>query len=320
MLKKLLAVLLTLVLLLSLMCCCASALEKGDQGSEVKKLQKRLVKLGYYKITKISGVYSEDEVKAVKAFQTANGLEPTGIADDETLDLLYNNMTKRASNDILYIDEYDVEIHFRDDEWGTSYSVLEEKYKKWGGGVMFENTTERAEEIITGEDSGPDFEYSGLGKARLYTSLESLESVAGYSVYSVELYFSYLPVEGILQKNDSNTALYAAQYTFEPQNADLMMSDLTAKLTSLYGDVDDSGKVNGFMYDYDWLIWNGLNNTAVALTKKTSLYSDPEEITILITYTTFDGDLWLQAASDAEKERIRREEEAASSSGDTSGL
>lgn len=98
MMKKVLAILLVIMLLISLMMCSAVALEKGDKGESVKKLQKRLVKLKYYKITKLTGVYSDAEVEAVKAFQSNNGLEPTGIADDETLELLYDKKrAKRAT-------------------------------------------------------------------------------------------------------------------------------------------------------------------------------------------------------------------------------
>lgn len=214
--------------------------------------------------------------------------------------------------------ECDIEIHFRDDEWGTSYSDLTNKYNSWGGGAIID-TVERTEDIITGEDNGPDLVDLALTKLRIYYP-EDIDAVAGYSVYSVEFYFAYLPVDGILQKDDTNTALYAAQYRFDPQNSSLIMSDLTTKLTTLYGDEDDSGIVNSLLYDYEWVLWNGKNNTAVALTKKTSLYSETEEVEIYITYVTYDGDLWLQAASDAEIERIRREEEEAVKNGDTSGL
>ena len=97
MFKKVLAILLVVTLFMSFFSFGVYALEKGDKGEKVKKLQKRLNKLGYYRITKLTGVYGDEEVEAVKAFQSNNGLQPTGIADDETLELIFDKKkAKRA--------------------------------------------------------------------------------------------------------------------------------------------------------------------------------------------------------------------------------
>ena len=57
----------------------ALALKKGMSGIRVTQLQLRLVELGYMENT--TGIYDEDTVAAVSAFQTACRLEGTGTAD-----------------------------------------------------------------------------------------------------------------------------------------------------------------------------------------------------------------------------------------------
>ncbi|MCI6291911.1 MAG: peptidoglycan-binding protein, partial [Clostridiales bacterium] len=54
-------------------------LQWGDTGDGVKNLQNRLAELGYYEGA-ADGVFSDDMVQAVKAFQAAAGEEETGVA------------------------------------------------------------------------------------------------------------------------------------------------------------------------------------------------------------------------------------------------
>lgn len=92
MLKRLTAVLLVLVLVLSCAgigeAASAKRLKKGSRGEAVKKLQTALQEQGYYN-GKIDGVYGNGTVKAVKAFQKANGLKVDGIAGPQTQEKLY---------------------------------------------------------------------------------------------------------------------------------------------------------------------------------------------------------------------------------------
>ena len=63
-------------------------LKQGMAGENVTRLQTRLAELGFYK-GKISGKYLEATQGAVSAFQQANGEEATGIADTDTLEMLF---------------------------------------------------------------------------------------------------------------------------------------------------------------------------------------------------------------------------------------
>ncbi len=63
-------------------------LEKGDNGAAVKKLQKRLIELGYL-TGKADGDFGAKTQTALAAFQATRGLTPTGVADEYTQELLY---------------------------------------------------------------------------------------------------------------------------------------------------------------------------------------------------------------------------------------
>jgi peptidoglycan hydrolase-like protein with peptidoglycan-binding domain len=63
----------------------------GDRGAGVLALQRRLKHLGYFH-THPTGSFREITLHAVKAFQRANGLRVTGVADRQTLALLFRSI------------------------------------------------------------------------------------------------------------------------------------------------------------------------------------------------------------------------------------
>ena len=65
-------------------------LSKGDENNDVMRLQVRLYELGYL-TDKRDGVYGSKTATAIGMFQQNAGLEPTGIADNETQVLLYSD-------------------------------------------------------------------------------------------------------------------------------------------------------------------------------------------------------------------------------------
>lgn len=73
-------------------------LRQGTDGDEVKKLQTRLMELGYYK-GKISGNYLGGTKDAVSEFQEKNGLTVTGAADPLTQQALFAR-TAVGKNDL----------------------------------------------------------------------------------------------------------------------------------------------------------------------------------------------------------------------------
>ena len=63
-------------------------LEQGDQGDSIQALQERLTQLGYL-TDPYDGMYGSTTADCVSRFQTANGLEATGIADPATQAALF---------------------------------------------------------------------------------------------------------------------------------------------------------------------------------------------------------------------------------------
>ena len=101
----------------------ATRLEKGSTGSEVKDLQTKLKKLGYYDAY-VDGDYGDTTVAAVKAFQKKYNLTADGIAGKETLkklDSVYENANSAKDVDSL-----------RMGDSGSAVKDLQTKLKKLG--------------------------------------------------------------------------------------------------------------------------------------------------------------------------------------------
>ena len=72
--------------------------QPGDTGDAVRKVQKRLIALGYLSGS-ADGDYGNMTKKAVKAFQQRNGLKVTGSVNSNTLAKLNSSSAKRAVSD-----------------------------------------------------------------------------------------------------------------------------------------------------------------------------------------------------------------------------
>lgn len=71
-------------------------LKRGSSGERVTALQQKLKNLGYYTGT-VDGDYGDGTVKAVKAFQSRNGLTADGVAGEATLKLIDSGNAKKAA-------------------------------------------------------------------------------------------------------------------------------------------------------------------------------------------------------------------------------
>jgi len=67
----------------------AYSLRREDTGVEVETLQERLAELEYYEGYQ-NGYFGAATERALQAFQLKNKLEPTGVMDQETYDILYS--------------------------------------------------------------------------------------------------------------------------------------------------------------------------------------------------------------------------------------
>ena len=103
----------------------ATRLEKGSTGSDVKDLQTKLKKLGYYDAY-VDGDYGDTTVAAVKAFQKKYNLTADGVVGSETLkklDSAYKNADSNTSTD---------DDSLRKGATGTAVKTLQTNLKKLG--------------------------------------------------------------------------------------------------------------------------------------------------------------------------------------------
>lgn len=67
-------------------------LKRGSKGDEVLEMKKRMQELGYFTAgAELSNAYNDTCVERVKQFQKRNGLPQTGVADVQTLTLLFSD-------------------------------------------------------------------------------------------------------------------------------------------------------------------------------------------------------------------------------------
>lgn len=104
-------------------------LEVGDTGSDVRDLQTKLKKLGFY-TGSIDGTFGSGTQSAVKAFQRKYGLTADGIAGSSTmskLNTLYKNATSSSSSSSSTDDDA-----LRMGATGTAVKELQTMLKKLG--------------------------------------------------------------------------------------------------------------------------------------------------------------------------------------------
>lgn len=70
-------------------------LHVGDEGDDVKKLQKALDILGYYDL-RTDGKYGDGTTTAVALYQQAEGLTPDGVAGKATITAIFGSCAKKA--------------------------------------------------------------------------------------------------------------------------------------------------------------------------------------------------------------------------------
>lgn len=71
---------------------------RGDKGTDIRQIQKRLVELGYLKSKSRDGRFDDDTDLAVRQFQGRNKLSQDGIVGYNTTQVLFNGDAKPAKN------------------------------------------------------------------------------------------------------------------------------------------------------------------------------------------------------------------------------
>lgn len=73
-------------------------MQQGDGGENVRRLQEKLKKLGLFD-SEITGYFGNITEEAVRNFQEANGIIPTGKVDKITSNLLFGSTYFYSNND-----------------------------------------------------------------------------------------------------------------------------------------------------------------------------------------------------------------------------
>lgn len=246
---------------------------------------------------------SEENISDTESETTSNTAEQDSIIED----------VSRANEEII----------FREIPWGTSYTSASQTLsdlKLWAlSGDSFK--TMSVDDVLLGDYKGLGFEYNGIN---IIANAHNGEiDVAGYITSEVILYFAYLPVDGVLTQSEDDSALYGAQYVFEPKNLQEMSADLVSKLTELYGEPSKTSQdTDMWGNQYNYTYWYGANDTELVLkttnseNDSTGFYDD--EITL--SYAWRQGDTLLQQASDTLSQMDADKESEAYGNGSVNGL
>ena len=98
----------------------------GDEGPDVKKLQKALMILGYYDL-RADGIYGNGTTTAVALFQQACDLEPDGIAGKQTIKAIFGSCASSADITVSGRDEQEAEAETTsaDDTTDSTLNVVD---------------------------------------------------------------------------------------------------------------------------------------------------------------------------------------------------
>lgn len=95
--KKICFILLIIIFITTTALTVFATSRRGSSGSEVRKIQEKLKRWGYYSGS-VDGIYGSGTESAVKKFQKANGLKADGIAGKATLNAMGISSSNSSSN------------------------------------------------------------------------------------------------------------------------------------------------------------------------------------------------------------------------------
>lgn len=262
----------------------------------------------------------KQETKENYATQDEQKISNSEVTLESDINTIEENETHTAGN---IIEEEKIEIVFKEIPWETPYPEVDEKLGAWQlwnlSGEGYKECS--VDEILLGDYKGIDFDYSGINI--ISNAFNGEQEVAGYTTKEITLYFAYLPVDGYLTYDERDTALYGAQYKFEPVNLQDTYNDLKDKLSNLYGEPSKTTQdADMWENQYTYTYWYGANNTELVLRctdseKDTTGFYEDE---IYITYAWRNGDTLLQNASDAVKKEKSDNEKNVQGNENTDGL
>lgn len=194
---------------------------------------------------------------------------------------------------------------FRGIPWGSDLPTVKEHVQE----TTF-NTPSGDYAVTTSRrciNNGSSFGF-GLG---IYTSSQKRIDVAGYSA-TIVLGFAYTPNEdGLLSKNENDTALTYAEYVISHKDARFVVEDLKNKLTDVYGEPEHIQ--TNYAIEYDIYYWKGADGTIISLEGE---FYDSGTTNVTIYYSFYGADdLYKQA-----QEAVNLEERMKTDKDDHTGL
>ena len=186
-----------------------------------------------------------------------------------------------------------IEITFMDFPWGASVRDVEKTmnktcdyYDSQSDAILpywSEYTTDPAAAYGSGTMYSSGWLGFGSFTAAMFPDSDAFEPylVGGHSVRDIRMWFTYGVNDKSISKEDKDSELYMAQYSFSVMDTMSAYEDLKAKLDLLYGDgketvdsgensiwsTNDNGNVvqTDYTYTKKEAVWYGDNNTSVRL-------------------------------------------------------
>lgn len=215
---------------------------------------------------------------------------------------------------------YDGKIEFRDIPWGANYDKAVEKM-----GIKFHERSgeffyvEPVDDLVFGHGaSGLQFQNNDLNiwaQNAVFSLVMSDIKIGGFSPTAINMYFAYIPVNGVLTRETKDSKMYAASYTlYESEDVDVL-SNIYGRLVSIYGEESEKGTHNNDGYVY--YIWRGAEDTVLVLKAEQGRNNS-----IDIIYAWYGGDKLLMEADETLSKNNADKEQAQKDfiENDTSGL
>lgn len=214
--------------------------------------------------------------------------------------------------------EVDKDITFKNIPWGTSFTESKENYVQ---NLAWSSQHGDWMRVLTiGDITADSYDSNKFKNNDLCLHAYSIDSVevAGYEVSQTDMYYAFVPVNGIVTHEDADTSLYCAEYEIEPVDLDSAFDDLFEKMKSVYGEPDTS-KTYSIFVDCENLLyyWYGTNDTMAILKKEPYVEG---EGAVHIFYAWKNGDKLLHDADDVVSGIKADEESAIYGNDNTEGL
>lgn len=296
----------------------ANSDEKTLLSMQIYSINERPVFIYLYKYKNADWIYASACV-----YNNGNALVITYVDASKNI-----SSTKAAFIEILNGVEYkdpaqmlSTPILFRNIPWGSSLTEVKEILKEYNvsGSSGKGMRTWTVEDYTEGDFAGKYYKAENIN-IHANGSFSKKVEVAGYEA-SFEMSFAFMPIDGHLTHEESDSALFAARYTINPADVKSAENDLINKLSSLYG-TGTNGKSQSEILGGTTTktIWNVGGEMKVVLMatdyKDGSLGKD--EITISYVWTR--GNMLLDNAYEAETNAAKTQEKKNYNNSNTDGL